>query len=251
MFASLLDPSLGYSRAPPVLCVSRASHPPQIRSIMARPPPSAADDEQLDRRLQQRLAKLQSHHSAIQLAMPPPSTEQLQARLQRLEAADSSHSHEADLRRRLDRLSGAGAGTGEGGGGDHSSLNSSSSSLPSQSGAALSLAVQSARPSERDPVEQLMEQTRARLQLDNGTTPSAAASSSSLLSASSADDSECASPPPASAAEVAQLLRQLSSLPDADLLPPVHGAGAEDDDSGSDAEVDEIVRQAMDEARDN
>ena len=45
-------------------------------------------------------------------------------------------------------------------------------------------------------------------------------------------------------------MRQLSSLPDAEMLPPVHGVGSEDEDSaGSDAEVDEIVRQAMDEAK--
>ena len=109
--SSRLDtPPHDSSRASPCLHPSMASHASSSSSSSSSGAPAATlSDEDLDRRLQQRLAKL-SESAPIHLSLPPPSAEQLEERLRRLEASSSNqiqtHSDEAELHRRFQKLNG-------------------------------------------------------------------------------------------------------------------------------------------------
>lgn len=213
---------------------------------------SSSNSDSADRLLAHRLSALSSNHAPITVTMPPPSVENLAARLKRLSPNQKlkGSDEEEELRRRFDKLN-ANYNTTH-----HSS--SSSIGAPLYSNSAILLAGQ--RTNEANEIDRLMQlaQEEARLerqklsQFNNElyhpstaslippetsgvaaslhSNPSSSLSSSSASSSSrpltdpiSTDPFAHPSPQP-SKAEIDALMKQLEQLPDSDIIAQMHRA---------------------------
>lgn len=206
-------------------------------------------DDAADRLLSERLSRLSSGSSAIRVTMPPPSAQQLESRLAKLNGPTAPVVDEEELQRRFDRLNGGGSGGG---------ATSGVAPVPLYSSAELRLAGHGARRTEQEEADELFEQMQAQYRLEQapGGLPTTSAAS---VPASSFSSGPSASPPPPTRDEVDALMRQLDALPaDTTFRGQPHlavdgrtraGSSEDDDEDDEDDAVRRIVNQARDEAR--
>lgn len=191
-----------------------------------------------------------NEHAAIHLTMPPPSDEQLQARLQRLQAPALPPADEADLLRRFQRLQGQHVSTAA-----EPAAAAAFAAPPQRAEPSVRLAGLASASDPSDEVDALLQQMHEHTRLEQEAETGSSAPLPALASRS---------PPLPSRSEVDALLRDLQSLPDATLLPSHkqrprrHSASDSDGDSSMDegdsddedaAAVRSVVRMAQDEAR--
>ena len=193
--------------------------------------------------------------AAIHLTMPPPSDEQLQARLQRLQGPVLPPTDEADLLRRFQQLQGQHVSTAAEPAASSAFAAPPRRAEPSVRLAGVAAADWSSASNPQDEVEALLQQMHEHTQLEKETRTGSGAPQPALAARS---------PPLPSRSEVDALLRELQSLPDTNLLPSHkqrqrhHSASGSDADSSMDdgdsddedaAAVRDVVRMAQDEAR--